>query len=274
MIDVIHIRCVEINCIERAKYNYSSETKEMYCLKHKKDNMFCVSSTKCIEADCTTRPTYNFSTEKKPIYCLKHKKDDMINVINAMCKTPMCSIMASNKKYRGYCMRCFIHMFPGEKVAFNYKTKERAVVEYILEYFKDSKYTWVADKTINNGCSDRRPDLLVDLGHQVIIVEIDENQHDVYDCSCQNKRIMELSKDVGHRPIIFIRFNPDGYLTNKMKITSCWTLDGRGICVVSESKKEEWVARLKALSDQVEYWANLKNTTDKTVEIIQLFYDN
>jgi hypothetical protein len=97
MIDVIHIRCVEINCIERAKYNYSSETKEMYCLKHKKDNMFCVSSTKCIEADCTTRPTYNFSTEKKPIYCLKHKKDDMINVINAMCKTPMCSIMASNK---------------------------------------------------------------------------------------------------------------------------------------------------------------------------------
>ena len=51
------------------------------------------------------------------------------------------------------------------------------------------------------------------------IVEIDENQHIEYDCSCENKRIMELSQDVGHRPIIFIRFNPDDYLNYENKIT-------------------------------------------------------
>jgi hypothetical protein len=84
---------------------------------------------------------------------------------------------------------------------------------------------------------------------------------------------MELSKDVGHRPIIFIRFNPDVYINNKIKITSCWCIDGRGICVVNKSKKAEWDFRLKSLSDQVEYWTDLKNKTDKTVEIIQLFYD-
>ena len=67
------------------------------------------------------------------------------------------------------------------------------------------------DKKIQDGCSTRRPDLFLDLGYQIIIIEIDENQHIDYDCSCENKRIMELSQDVGHRPIVFIRFNPDDY---------------------------------------------------------------
>ena len=34
------------------------------------------------------------------------------------------------------------------------------------------------------------------------------------DCSCENKRIMEISQDLGHRPIVFIRFNPDEYNKN------------------------------------------------------------
>jgi len=35
-----------------------------------------------------------------------------------------------------------------------------------------------------------------------------------------NNRLMELSQDVGFRPIVFIRFNQDGY-----KITSCWYIN-------------------------------------------------
>ena len=68
---------------------------------------------------------------------------------------------------------------------------------------------WIADKIVNTDYSKRRPDLLLDLGYQILIVEIDENQHIDYDYSCENKRIMELSQDTGHRPIIFIRFNQD-----------------------------------------------------------------
>ena len=73
---------------------------------------------------------------------------------------------------------------------------------------------------INNGSSRRRPDILLDLDNQIIIIEVDENQHLYYDCSCQNKRIMELSQDVNFKNIIFIRFNPDAYLDahgNKIK---------------------------------------------------------
>ena len=37
-----------------------------------------------------------------------------------------------------------------------------------------SDYTWISDKKIYDGCYKRRPDLLLDLGYQVIIIEVDE----------------------------------------------------------------------------------------------------
>ena len=43
------------------------------------------------------------------------------------------------------------------------------------------------------------------------MVEVDENQHNNYDCSCENKRLMELAQDLGHRSMVVIRFNPDAY---------------------------------------------------------------
>ena len=51
---------------------------------------------------------------------------------------------------------------------------------------------------------------------------------------------MELSQDHGHRPIIFIRFNPDDYIKEGVNITTCWAPDKTGICVVQKSKRNEW----------------------------------
>ena len=44
----------------------------------------------------------------------------------------------------------------------------------------------------------------------------------------------------------------------------------QGTCLVKPSKKVEWEQRLHALGETIEYW--LTHRTDKTVEIIQLFY--
>ena len=187
---------------------------------------------------------------------------------SALCKSSWCE-RCSIKKYEGYCLNCFINIFPDRPNTRNYKTKEASVVQYILEKFPN--FTWVADKKIQDGCSKKRPDLLLDLGDYLIITEIDENQHESYDCSCENKRLMELSQDVGHRPIVFIRFNPDEYYTNDGKITSCWGINGNGICAIKKSKQNEWTERLEALHSQIKYWS--ENKTEKTLEIVQLFYD-
>lgn len=191
---------------------------------------------------------------------------------SALCKSEWCETVVT-QKYDGYCLHCFIHLFPDKPNTRNYKTKEKAVIDYIFEQFPLDKYSWVADKRIQDGCSRKRPDLFLDLGYQIIIVEVDENQHETYDCSCENKRLMEISQDVNHRPIIFIRFNPDEYNDNDKKITSCWGVNKLGVCAVKKTKVKEWTTRLESLKNQVEYWSNTDNITNKTLEVVQLFYD-
>ena len=262
--------CQEKGCPKQSNFNISGESKGIYCSSHKKDGMVDVKNYKCIHEGCTTRSTFNNSSESKSLYCNIHKKDGMVDVKNRLCKTHLCSVQVQ-KKYDGYCLRCFIYLFPDKPISRNYKTKEYAVVEYIKQNY--SQLEWIADKIINGGCSKRRPDLLLDLGYQVLIVEIDENQHIDYDCSCENKRIMELSQDMGHRPIIFIRFNPDEYEKNGINISSCWGQDKKGICVVQKTKMNEWHERLSELKQIIDYWINSENRTNKTVEVVQLFYD-
>jgi hypothetical protein len=131
--------------------------------------------------------------------------------------------------------------------------------------------TWIYNKRVSNGCSKYQPDLLCDLGDQVLMVEIDENQHATYDCSCENKRLMELSRDIGHRPLVVIRFNPDKYVdAHGVKHTSCFGVDGRGMVCVAKRKRDEWDDRLACLRSTISYWMTYR--TDKTVEVVSLFF--
>ncbi len=211
---------------------------------------------------------------KEKLICEHNKNIELCRICDGskLCISGICDTI-QNIKYDNHCLRCFIHLFPDKPVTRNYKTKESSVATFVTENF--SKFTWNIDKTIQDGCSRRRPDLICDLGYQVIIVEIDENQHYKYDCSCENKRIMELSQDVGHRPIVFIRFNPDDYIDASNKnITSCWGLTPKtGLLKIIDKKQNEWNNRLNTLKQQIEYWCNEDNKIEKTIEIIQLFYD-
>ena len=205
-------------------------------------------------------------------FCIhsKRKQDCKICGGSALCKSHLCETH-KNPKYEGYCLRCFMYLFPDKPVARNYKTKEFAVVEYIKNYFPD--VDWIADRIVNGGCSKRRPDLLLDLGYQVLLIEIDENKHSGYDTTCDITRLNDLFTDLGDRPMVWVRFNPDAYTNNNgLKIKSCWGTDGNGICVVKKDKKKEWQERLNCLKNTVDYWIVPENKTNKTVETIQLFY--
>lgn len=181
------------------------------------------------------------------------------------CDTPGCI------KYEGYCMPCFVNNPENNNkpVVRNYKTKEKDVADRIIKAFPN--FTWVADKRVKDGCSRRRPDLLLDMGSHVIIVEVDENKHFGYDCSCENKRIMELSQDLQHRPIVFIRFNPDDYnMPDGKLIRSCWIMNKYGVVQIEKTRVNEWEERINCLKQQIQYWAD--NPTEKTVEIVELYY--
>ena len=187
---------------------------------------------------------------------------------SALCKSSWCETYG-NRKYNGYCLPCCIQVCPELEAVRNYKTKENTVVDIIKE--KIQNLTWIADKKIKDGCSNKRPDLLVDIGTHIIILEIDENKHSTYDCSCENKRLMLLSQDVGHRPIVFIRFNPDGYIDQEGNtVKSCWKLNQLGVMKIIKTKEKEWEERMNNLIQQIQYW--IINPTEKTVEIVELYY--
>ena len=190
-----------------------------------------------------------------------------------LCKSPLCETRKS-KKYEGYCMPCFIHNPENawKPAARNYKTKEIATVDYIREIYPD--FDWIADKRIQGGCSNRRPDLLADFGSHIIIIEIDENKHTDYDSTCEVTRLNQLSIDLHYRPIVLIRFNPDAYVgTDGKKVSSCWRLNKLGVMSVVATKKNEWIHRLKEVVKEIEYSiANPPTLDGDIVTIIYKFY--
>jgi hypothetical protein len=187
-----------------------------------------------------------------------------------LCKSSWCETIG-NPKYERYCFACFVNNPENQNkpIIRNYKTKEKDVVDKITQKF--TNFTWVVDKKVQDGCSRRRPDLLLDMGSHIIIIEVDENKHTDYDCTCENKRLMELSKDLNHRPIVFIRFNPDDYTNQEnILVKSCWKLNKLGVMQIIKNKQKEWEERIENLKQQIQYW--IDNPTEKTIEIIELFY--
>jgi hypothetical protein len=275
MVDVKSKKCEHDGCTTRPTFNAEGESKARFCATHKQDGMMDVKNKKCEHDGCTTIPTFNTEGESTARFCADHKQDGMINVKAKYCIGPgyPCDTQVRSKAYEGYCLRCFVHLFPDKPVARNHKNKELAVKDFIESKFPD--YTWINDKRIQGGCSKRRPDLFLDMGFQVLMIEIDEHQHTDYNCYSENERKLDLSKDIGGRPMVIIRFNPDEYFCSITQTTvkSCWTRHGTtGLVHVSRNNRTKWNQRLERLREQVEYWTQECNKTNKTVEEVHLFY--
>ena len=174
----------------------------------------------------------------------------------------------------GYCGRCFTHLFkedPRTQFIRNcVHYKERAVITFLQERFAD--VTWSFDRRIVDGCSSRRPDAFAHIGSHVISVEIDEFEHTNYDCSCQNRRTMELFEDAGRLPHVFVRFNPDEYYLHGEKIQGCWGKTPTGEPRLAPKHRKQWEQRLEKLADIVEHFRS--HAPSKEVESVLLFYSD
>jgi hypothetical protein len=263
MVNVKDKTCIE--CEKIPSFGVHGSKTATYCATHKLENMVDVKDKTCIE--CEKIPNFGVPGSKTATYCATHKLENMVDVRSKTCVSDWCSTIPG-RRYRGYCVCCFVYLFPDERVSRDYKTRERTVVDFLMGAFQS--VTLIYNKRVSNGCSNYQPDLLCDLGDQVLMVEIDENQHATYDCSCENKRLMELSRDIGHRPLVVIRFNPDKYVdAHGVKHTSCFGVDGRGMVCVAKCKRDEWDDRLACLQSTISYWMTYR--TDKTVEVVSLF---
>jgi hypothetical protein len=161
-------------------------------------------------------------------------------------------------------------MFPDDPQIRNYKTKEQSVVDFIKSRFPE--FDWTTDRKIEDGCSNRRPDMLLDLGYKVIIIEVDEYKHSSYTVECETRRLNDISLDLGCRPIQMIRFNPDAYTNSDfVKVSSCWAINGiTKLMTLKKTKIAEWNNRLNTLESTIR--ADLDVSIDGIISITELFY--
>lgn len=265
MVDIKHKRCLYLSCDNKTPtFGLPDDKVATYCGEHGKLlGMIDIRSKRCLQKECDIKnPVFGYTNDKNGTYCETHKLIGMINIVSKKCET--CNSTQMNSKYKPNCARCHFYLNPDDPRIINYKTKEQAYMTALLEAFPQFKL----DKTINGGCSKRRPDGFLDLLTHVIIIEIDENEHKSYDNTCNNRRTMELSQDVDHRPIVFIRLNPDSYKLNGTRMKGSFSLTKK----TNELKivKKEFNKRLNSLIKSVEKY--IITIPDKTISVEYLYF--
>jgi hypothetical protein len=229
--DMIYVAKKLCNCGKHPHYGIYGKSPS-HCKQCKKKDMIDIRNYKC---NCGKYPVFGYKG-KNASHCKQCKLSGMIDVRNKRCVSDWCDTI-STKKYDGYCYHCFVNIFPDHKLSKSYKTKEKEVSRYITQRFPN--IISILDKTIQWGCSKRRPDVYIDMGTHVVIIEIDENQHSSYEIICENKRIMEISKDINYRPLVVIRFNPDSFIDKDgVKFPTCWRNTKNGTVLVKTRKKK------------------------------------
>jgi hypothetical protein len=201
------------------------------------------------------------------------KPPDAVNVTNKSCLSDWCEAKPGYR-HRGYCLHCFANLFPDDPFSRNYKVKETAVREAIEDLLRKEypNLEVTFDKAVRGGCSKRRPDTFIDALTHCVFGEVDENQHDTAKyCACENKRLMSLMQDIGMRPVVFIRLNPDAYVDAKgRKHMSCFRPHKKAGRLVVRDKK--------ALAYRIEVYINrirhhLQEVPSQEVQVEHLFYD-
>lgn len=179
-----------------------------------------------------------------------------------LCKTVR---VVKKSPYKPYCYMCYYVQNPDTKMR-KYKLKEHYMVEELKDKYNDIDILF--DKRVDGGCSLKRPDVRIECYTHSVIIECDENRHIGY--SCENKRIMEIFQDLGERPIVFLRFNPDSYKDSEtgQLISGCFSTKKN---INNYPLKKEWKKRIAHLISRIDYY--LENIPEKEVTVEHLFYD-
>jgi hypothetical protein len=232
--------------------------KPTHCSTCKEENMWRVLERGCWTYNCNEKAVYG-PPNHKPTACVKHMKKGMVNRVRPQCN--LCTSVGVNRKYKPYCAGCFFFLNPDDPRKRLYKLREHAFLLPIKDIYTDI----VIDKTIEGGTSKRRPDGLIQMEGYSIVIEIDEGQHLKYDTLCENRRTMEIFQDLGSKPVVFIRLNPDGYWVGKKRIKSVFDKRGRA----NQKMLQERIDRLVETIEDVKGSGGEK----KDVQVIELFYN-
>jgi hypothetical protein len=249
-------QCLNANCSKIPTYGKTGSKKAEYCYTHKPDGYTDVKSKQCLNANCSKQPYFGKTGSKKAEYCYTHKPDGYVNVKDKQCLNVNCVKRSSFGK-RGYsaeycadhklpdmiraskskkaledivCKYCSITIHYNEEFCSGCKSfrdkgatiktiRKETRIKYILE---EHKFKFEHDKRVSGGCTRKRPDFVIDTNWGAIILEVDEFQHNrkSYPEACEITRMKQIYFDVGVEHIVFVRYNPDAYVSEHGIVTS------------------------------------------------------
>lgn len=237
MINLYNDICKKIGCGKTAKYGYLKDMKRLYCFEHKSDDMVDIYRYNCINDDCKLTATHGLLFQKKT-HCARHALRNEYKYNNPICKCGKKAYYAKNNNYPIKCENCktdeFINVIEKSCIKCNlvYFIKNTSdLCDYCFGYekeikrgFKERKIKQLLDenniiyishdKIPEGSCFKYRPDFIMDQNDRIVIIEVDEYQHESYDKNCEETRMFHIYEDFGGLPIIFIRYNPDNHKIN------------------------------------------------------------
>ena len=252
MFNVVHI-CTSGTCAKQSSYGFTRYQPQV-CMDHKTENMWNVMKPKC--KHCLNAALYG-TIKKKATACRLHRESNMFNVFTKYCH--LCKSVGLNPSYKPYCARCHFHLNPTDPRKRAMQEKERAFTIKLKQIYPDLQL----NSTIVGGSSKRRPDAFIELQSHSIVVEIDEFKHSGYDTLCENRRLMDIFTDLGNRPLVVIRLNPDGYSSNGKRVKGCFTK--------KNINQKEFNTRMEQLLHYFEY--HMKNIPQRELLVIKLFFN-
>jgi hypothetical protein len=187
---------------------------------------------------------------------------------NHFCKICKMTDIRRNKGKltEGYCLPCFSYTFPDIKLPRRYLLKEIEFRNRLKELYPHIDFIF-GRKIMGDCSSGRLPDVRIELKTHTIILECDEFAHKYYDEMCENKRICEIFEDLGNRPIVILRLNPDSYTdTEGNKIQGCFETTKTGLKV----NRKDFNIRVNVLIPFIDKY--LINIPDQEMRIEKFFY--
>lgn len=176
----------------------------------------------------------------------------------------LCKSTFATGPLKPHCAPCFYHLNPDVPQAKRFLTKQKYLRKHLID---EVRHPFISDVSVNGGCSRRKPDFAFECLTHSVILENDEYQHRY--TGCEEKRVMELFQDLGNRPMIMLRFNPDGYRDiRNIRVSGCFERNKRGTLDINE---QEWTRRWIVLKDRLLY--SIQNIPSKEVTIEYLFYN-
>lgn len=221
--NVVSRRCAHPGgCKTIPVFGLKGTKKPEFCKTHAPSPDYInVVARRCIVPGCDTQARWGLPGNKT-VSCSRHRTASMVttptkyyieeDAIENGCNFcgGIIDCTHDHESQQRLCKACAAYQQSNLVHTFRRHRKEAAIRDVLLA----KGIEFVHDCRVENGCSKRRPDFQICAPWGSIVLEVDEEQHirRGYSCECEVTRMKQIYYDVGVQNLLFIRYNPDGYI--------------------------------------------------------------